>query len=388
MFFMLLALVVGIFRLMSETIAGPPFLASLYGLHPILMVFGFIAGVIMTERIAGVELLPSTRETRLSVAMVPLVFAGVAFEALGYGLGIRTATYIGAFLLFAGSALFLFLLLSFYRRSRGDLSLSFMLVSAGALLLSSLLSAWGLPAGNMGFVMVLLLFPIIFVLGERVELTSLASRRSPARLRPALGAVAVILLIFAVDASHLIPEAESFGGLAGFALLAVVFGFVLREERRATEARSEASTPFTRYVSRHISAAYVWGILGSVAGAAYAVRPAFWVYDIFIHSLAIGFVGLMLLAHGPIILPMVLRRNFSHERLSSVPLILLVLALVLRVSGDLVLLSFESSVAGEVMSLSGWVVLLAVIAFLAEVVRGMAGPSKQVPGGTPGTGAA
>lgn len=374
MLFMMLALLVGIFRLMSQNMFGPLILAPLYGLHPLLMVFGFITGIIMTERIAGVELLPSSKDSRLSVSMIPFLFAGVVTESFGYGFDSVPIRYVGASLLVIGDMLFLLLLWSFYRTSREKLAVSFMVVSAAVLLASSALSGLELPAGNVGFVMLLLLFPIIFILGERVELTSLASGRRPERLRPMLAVVSVIGLLLGAGAT--IPSDVIWFNLdfISFLLLAATFIVFLGEERGSiVRTGKNIAAPLQRYVRLHVSAAYVWGLVGSIFGAIYAFSPAFQLYDVFIHSLAIGFIGLMFLAHGPVILPVVIRRSFRQEALSNAPLVLLTLAISLRILGNIALLAFQSLLLNLVVSLSGWIVLIAVVAFFVEIVQGTRG---------------
>ncbi len=367
--FMLLALVVGIFRLMSEYGVGPPALSQLYLLHPLLMVYGFIAGVIMTERVAGIELFPQTGEMKRLAAMVPFVFVGLALEVAGRVLGYSVLVYGGALSLVAGSSLFLWLLWSFLRGAKEKLSISFMVVSAAALLLSSVVSAFELPAGNVGVIMLLLLFPIVFILGERVELTSLVSRLPSARLRPAFGIALAVVLFFGAGVFAL-PPTGPYLEAVGFALLLVLFGLFLREEVRPRRLRTAEIRPLQRYVSLHVNAAYVWGGIGAAAGAAYALSPNFFLYDSFIHSLAVGYIGLMLLAHGPIILPMVLRRDFDQERLSLAPFSLLMLGIGLRVAGDLAQLWLNLGALTWSVSSSGWFVLAAVVAFLVEIARG------------------
>ena len=364
--FMLLALTVGIFRLMAQNGIGPVVLGNLFALHPLLMVFGFIAGMIVTERIAGVELLPHTKQTRLSLAIPPFIFAGMAVEVAGFGFGLALASYVGAALLVVSSLLFLSLLRSFLTMGREKISVLFMIVSGIALLLSALLSAFSLPAGNVGFVMALLLFPVVFVLGERVELTSLATKSSSDRFVPALFMAAVALGLFGLDAwswtlaATMIPVA--------FGLTGLTFGFFLVAERKA---RSKATvSPFQKYVSNHVELAYVWGLAGSVFGIAYSLSPLFVFYDAFVHSLALGFIGLMFLAHGPIILPMVTRRQFDNSKLSSIPLAILMVALVTRIGSELALLYDGAWLLNLSVAVSGWLVLLAVVAFFAEIIRG------------------
>jgi len=364
--FMLFALTVGIFRLSAQNGVGPVLLADLYPLHPLLMVFGFIGGIIVTERIAGVELLPHTKQTSLSLAIPPFIFGGMAVEAAGYLLGLTALRYVGAALLVVSCLLFLALLRSFLEIGREGISVLFMILSAFALLLSAVLSAFSYPAGNVGFAMILLLFPIVFVLGERVELSSLATRSSSNRFVPALLLAVAAAVLFGFGA--LFPGAGSAAFIVAFGATGIAFGFFLLMEKSA-HPKSVAS-PFQKYVGRHVELAYAWGLAGSAFGIAYSLSPLFVFYDAFIHSLALGFIGLMFLAHGPIILPMVTGRKFDNARLSFAPLAILVLALVMRIGSGLALLYSRAWLLNLSVSVSGWLVFLAVIAFFAEIVRG------------------
>ena len=363
--FMLLALTIGIFRLMAQNGVGPILLERLYPLHPLIMVFGFICGIIVTERIAGVELLPHTRETRTSLVMPPLIFAGVLGETAGYLWGERLVVYVGAALLVASSLLFLRLLVSFLAGGRDRLSVFFMILSSLSLLLASCLSAFSLPAGNTGFVMLLLLFPIIFVLGERVELTSLATGARPSGFAPALFLLAAAVALFGSGAFAALPASSE---LAAFAATGLAFGLFGLKERGA-RPKGEA-TPFRRYVSRHVGGGDGWGVAGSGFGGAYSLSGTFVYYDAFVHSLAIGFVGIMFLAHGPIILPMVLRRRFDDGSFSYAPLAILLLALFTRIGSELALVYQRSWLLQASTAASGWLVLIAVAAFFAEMALG------------------
>lgn len=376
--FMLVALLVGIFRLMAQNGVGPAELSQLYGLHPLLMVFGFIGGIIVTERIAGVELLPHSSETSLSLAIPPFIFAGMLTEAAGYLLDFAPLRYAGAAMLAISASLFLWLLASFYKAGREKTSVLFMIVSAFALLSSSALSAFSLPAGNVGFVMLLLSFPVVFVLGERVELTSLATHMATDRFLPALFFSGAAVALFGIGAFFPTTASDLTESVA-FVMLAVTFAFILMAERKA-HTKSVVS-PFSRYVSRHAALAYVWGLTGSTFGIAYALFHLFVFYDAFIHSLALGFIGLMFLAHGPIILPMVVRRQFDNAKLSYSPLAILSLAITLRIGAELTLLQGYSWSLELLVATSGWLVLAAVLAFFAEIVRGMGRRPQADPSG-------
>lgn len=371
--FMLLALTVGIFRLMAQNGIGPVLLSNLYTLHPLLMVFGFIGGIIVTERIAGVELLPHTKQTRLSLAIPPFIFGGVVVEATGYLFDLAAMRYLGAALLVVSCLLFLALLRSFLGIGRERISVYFMILSALALLFSAALSASTLPAGNVGFAMILLLFPIIFVLGERVELTSLATKSSSNRFLPALYLAAAATALFGFGAWF--PDTTADSAALAFGLIGFTFGFFLLKERSAHSRI--VVLPFQTYVRRHVQLAYAWGLAGSVFGIAYSLSPLFVFYDAFIHSLALGFIGLMFLAHGPIILPMVTRRQFDNAKLSFAPLVVLMLALVMRIGSGLALLYSGDSLLNLSVAVSGWLVLLAVAAFFGEIFRGTRSSQEQ-----------
>ena len=128
--FMFLALMVGIFRLMAQNGIGPVVLGDFFALHPLLMVFGFIAGMIVTERIAGVELLPHAKQTYLSLVIPPFIFIGMAVEVVGFLFGLALASYVGAALLVVSSLFFLSLLRSFLTMGREKMSVLFMVDSA------------------------------------------------------------------------------------------------------------------------------------------------------------------------------------------------------------------------------------------------------------------
>ncbi len=105
--FMFLALLVGVFRLMSLNLLATGIFAGLYGLHSIIMVFGFLAAIIMTERVAGVGMFPAAECFRAPRVMVPLIMLGVVGEIIGYSWQLLIVRYLGALLLVAGCLAFI-----------------------------------------------------------------------------------------------------------------------------------------------------------------------------------------------------------------------------------------------------------------------------------------
>jgi len=90
----------------------------------------------------------------------------------------------------------------------------------------------------------------------------------------------------------------------------------------------------------------------------------------------------MFLAHGPVIFPAVTGRRLNPILLNKTPLALLTLSTILRVFGDLASGATHSVVATTAVWVSGWIILIVVLMFLATLVRAT-GTHPQV-GGNPG----
>ncbi len=57
--------------------------------------------------------------------------------------------------------------------------------------------------------------------------------------------------------------------------------------------------------------------------------------DTFIHSLAVGFIGSMIMAYGPILLPQVISGRVPYTNLSMIPVYLVTIGNAWRVSGNM-----------------------------------------------------
>ena len=338
---MLLALLVGILRLMSLNKLGSGLLSPIYPIHSVLMVFGFMASIIMTERIVGLAAFPNAKDLKAATVMVPSILVGVAALAAGHLFGLTVLRYLGAILLQIACLAFLLVLRFLKRKSDATLASNFMMLSVVSLLAAAFLSGLGLPPYNTRFVMLMLSFPVLFILDERVELTRIgATAATTARFR----------LAFA---------------LAALSVAARCLRFVLIAESQSFQRLAKSSRPLQRCVSVHVRAAYSWGLVGVILVLAYALSQyRLNLYDAFIHSLMVGFVGTMLLAHGPVILPGLAGFKIDERKLSLIPLTVLSLSVLLRVVGELSLLAYGWEPIRIVVGLSGWLVLAAVLIFV------------------------
>ena len=372
-FFLILALLDGIFRLMADNGINTGILENIYGLHSILIIFGFLACVVMAERVAGVTVIPELKNSSVPLAMVPLIVLGVVSEIVGYTIGPDWSRYLGAALLFAGCLTFIFVLFKLASKTGVKLPFYFMIVSAVSLAAAAVLSAFSLPAGNSGFIMLLLSFPLVFILGERVELTRFTS--TPAvtrRFRLAFVLVVAAITLFALSSFlDYFFEAQMIALLAGSTLLLVTLFTVLLAESQNFKLLSKSKEPLQRYVFFHTRVAYAWGIVGVIlAGIYFADSMRIDLYDPFIHSIAVGFIGTMLLAHGPVILPSVTGKKLDATKISLLPLGIITAGNLIRVGGDLTFLAYNSEIIEIIVGLSGWLILIAVIVFLKEILLG------------------
>ena len=81
-------------------------------------------------------------------------------------------------------------------------------------------------------------------------------------------------------------------------------------------------------------AGYAWLAVAGVAWTLAGVTTTPAAHDVVVHTIFLGFVMSMVLAHAPVILPAVLRRPVPYRPLLWAPLVVLHAALLVRVVGD------------------------------------------------------
>ncbi|GBC75154.1 hypothetical protein HRbin06_00468 [archaeon HR06] len=196
--------------------------------------------------------------------------------------------------------------------------------------------------------MLLLLFPISFILGERVELNKLFI--PPQRFN-------FVFLVYLI--TNLLFLFYYFFPLKIIFTLASLTFFIAISIMLVTEG--SLLRILQRHLTHHLFIAYFWGILGSILLIIYSLTELR-LYDAFIHSLSLGFIGTMILAHAPIIALAAL--GLRKKKNSYLPLILLTLANILRITTDLFLLFLDSEILRILLILSGGLVLATILAFI------------------------
>ncbi len=164
---------------------------------------------------------------------------------------------------------------------------------------------------------------VLTIAAERLEMTRLMRRRRGAM---PLFLAAAALLLGGAGASLFAPPA---GGIAfGAGLLALAAWLVAFDLAR----RTVHAAGFPRYAAVALLAGYAWLAAGGVAWAAMSALDPAW-RDAALHALGLGFVFSMILAHAPMVVPLVARRRLAYTRFFYAPLALLHASVLLRVAG-------------------------------------------------------
>ncbi len=354
---MLLAMALGSLRLLSlHGIVYPTPMIGLQYHHGELMVFGFLAPLIITERYLEAASLSLNRGIRV---MPFIVVAGAVLKLYSWVSGVTALDTLGSVAISIGVALLVYLLYVLGKQSTRQLPFRYMTLGALALLAGVLVNVSGSPVGNPAFILLVISFPVLTILGERVQHNRFLSpgvyRWAGWCFWAAVAATASLLLrILVVDSAFLVA--------VWAVLLAVAVVPVLRPELTLVRVRQPG---LQTYLGRHLILAYGWLFLGlAVLVIARESYPAF---DAATHSIAIGFVLTMIIAHTPVIAPSILHFNVIEEKLGYYPLALLTIGTLMRAGGNL--LQAVGAHIPALAGLSGLVILLAIISFGVMMLR-------------------
>ena len=111
----------------------------------------------------------------------------------------------------------------------------------------------------------------------------------------------------------------------------------------------------------------------------------FALYDLAIHTIAIGFIGITISLYLLMMLPPIIGKTVLFTSLNKIPLVLIVLSLGLRAFGDIILAQGSSvpnfiylyssfpilKILNLLLGLSGWLVLAAMVLFVITLHRSM-----------------
>lgn len=297
--------------------------APLGDVHGPLMVYGFLGTAICLER--AVALQSGDRPVRWAYA-APLASGFGALSAIALALvpGFAASLPFGArvvpgALWTLATALLNAIYLEVHRHRQASHAVLVQLVGAVIGLGGALLWLRGLETPRI--VAWFLLFLVVTIVGERLELARLAFLSGATEPRILAESLAVLV---ALAASLLSPA-------AGFPLLGGALGALVADTAIHDVARRTIRLPgLPRLAAMCMLAAYAWATVPVIAWI--AAPPAFsgFLYDAEVHALALGFVVSMLLAHAPVIVPAVAKRPVPYHPTMHLGLVLLQGSLVVR----------------------------------------------------------
>jgi hypothetical protein len=136
------------------------------------------------------------------------------------------------------------------------------------------------------------------------------------------------------------------------------------------------------FIVVHIKISFMFLLIGiTTALLFFLVGPYYVFYDLAIHIIAIGFIGLTIALYLPLMLPPIIGKIIHFTNFNKIPLLLIVISLCMRAAGDLLLSQPLPSSSEYVLSshrilsyffgLSGWLVLAAMFTFVSMIQRSM-----------------
>ena len=127
-----------------------------------------------------------------------------------------------------------------------------------------------------------------------------------------------------------------------------------------------------RYLILLLRISYTMLIIGVCIALLYSITPAFALYDLAIHMVTMGFIGVTIMNFMPIMLPPIVGRNINYVRFNGIPLILLLAAIGVRVLWNL--LPLVIGIDRAVLGISGIITIIAMLLYIRMIHNAMDPP--------------
>jgi hypothetical protein len=169
-------------------------------------------------------------------------------------------------------------------------------------------------------------FPVLIIVGERLELTRLLPRSSAA-----LAELLLEIVLYATGLGLLYWQLDLAFRVQGLGLVLIAL-WLLRHDLARRTVRADG---VYRYTAICLLTGFAWLALSGALLALWGANLSQLRYDAVLHAVLLGFVFGMIFGHAPIIAPMLLGRHLSFHRSMYVPIILLQASLLIRITGSL-----------------------------------------------------
>jgi len=312
------------------------------GTHGPILVLGFLGTVIGMERAVAIG---------RSWAWITPVLAATSVITMLTG---APTELTGALLLVAGSVLVALFAVAYRMQPEAHITLMGIGAVAWVLAAATWLAGEPVPA----LIPWLAAFLILTIAGERLELARLIATTRSSK-RQLAGAVAVVIAGSAIAWVY----ADTGARIAGLGNLLIALWLLRYDIARRTIRLGGV----TRYMAAGLLLGYVWlaisGVLWISSGLQYGATG----YDAALHTLFLGFIMSMIMAHAPIVIPALAGLAFPYGPVMWIPLIFLQISVIVRVTGDLTG-SYDVKTWGGMLNAIALALLVLVV--VVTVIRG------------------
>lgn len=312
---------------------------ELGSIHGPLMIYGFLGTAICLERAVALQTGPDRRAAWAYAAPLASGLAGIAALILALAPGARgllSSLPLAALLAerlpgFSpsrmipgfGWSLAMLLLVAIYTHvhRRRQASYAVLVQLLGALIGLGGALAWWRGAETPSIVAWLLMFLVITIIGERLELARMSFLGGSTEPRVLAESLAVLICLLG---TLLAPR-------LAYPLLGLSLGVLALDTARHDVARRTIHLPgLPRFAAACMLSGYAWCAVPALMWIAAPPASSGYGYDAVVHALALGFVMSMILAHAPVIIPAVVKRDVPFHPLMWLAWALLNASLVLR----------------------------------------------------------
>ncbi len=354
----------------NDRVNGMDVLVSDIRFHPEIMVFGVIAGLFITEKADLMSNFHLIGRVNSSLVNISLLFSGVFITSLGASLGLYAVRLTGLLLVTLAGIVFFYYMTS--RKNPGERRIKWIFGGAISAMVSSAILSSAFPVvDDMPMALLILSFPILYVLAERVELGFVRGMPKKATFLVVAFAWAIVLLLSTSVLLGSDPSGKWLFDISALIFLGII-GLLLRYD--PAFRKSPRSSRLQAFMKRGVIISYIWIVTGILL---FLVRNSTNL-DILgpaTHAIALGFLGTFIVAHSPVIFPLILKKKANPENVTMAPIVLITMATFLRVTGDILLLS---GFYGNVMSYaSAYILIAAILAFLYNIRRIMVSSEKE-----------
>lgn len=278
-------------------------------IHGPVMINGFLGTLIGLERSAALD--------KKWAYGAPLFFT---IGSISFILG---SSIFGKWFMLIGAILFSIIAIYLYIIDKEPYHI-IMALGGLSLLIGNLLFLLDYPIGHL--VMWWVLFPLLTIFGERLELNRI--------MRPTPSMVLIFTILNYLLVLSAIVSLFNLG--FGWHIFAIVLIFTAIWLVINDIARFTFKNPgWNGYSGTCLLTGYGWLVLGGITLLLFDFKIAGPHYDTFLHVLFVGFVFSMIFAHASVIIPALSGKIIPYHNYFYLPLLLLHLGLIIRLTGNL-----------------------------------------------------